>query len=212
MADLKQQVPEKLVTISSLQEFFRDSVDAAMSANKVTVDQHTAYYIVNMLTMFSRSEALYESTDDGPTLKPLSVMYADAADASSETERNFNLQRLGDVSLFTAGFFADGLDASPVDMDYYVYMGGGAYYSLSVHMRASVRGRAFVDTFSELGQKFQDMVDVLNEVRESVRADTDFNVLQAYKLWLKTGSQRARRLLRNSGVIPLETSSPDYRH
>jgi hypothetical protein len=204
MDEVTRKPEEDLVPVASLQEFFRDSVDAAMATNKLVLNNHTSHYVVNLLTMFARSEALYESTDDGLQLRPLAMMFVDAVDAPTEAERNTILQRLGDVSLFMAGFFADGLQRAAVDMDYYVYMGGGAYHSLATHMRGTVKGNAFGDVFSELANKFQDMVDVLNEVRESARTDNDSNLLRIYELWMKTGSSRARRLLREEGVYPMQ--------
>jgi hypothetical protein len=212
MGDLNKQQPEGLVPVTSLQEFFMDSIDAAMATNKVVVDDHTAHYVVNLLTLFSRSEALYEKTEEGRRLQPLALMLANAREASSEVERNAALQRLGDVALFIAGFFADGLQRAAVDVDYYVYMGGGAYHSLSLHMRGTTRGRALVGVFEELGYKFQPMVDVLNEVRESARSANDADVLRLYDLWLKTGSARAERLLRELGIQPTEQAHSIYEH
>jgi len=212
MVEVTRKSTNDLVPVTSLQEFFRDSVDAAMATNKVALNHHTSHYVVNLLTMFSRSEALYESTEEGLQLRPLAMMFADAVDAPTEADRNYNLQRLGDVSLFMAGFFAEGLQRAAVDMDYYVYMGGGAYQSLATHMRGTVKGRAFCEVFSELADKFQDMVDVLNEVRESARTDSDSNLLRIYELWTKTGSRRARRLLRECGVYPMERIRASRQH
>jgi len=212
MVEVTRSSTDDLVPVTSLQEFFRDSVDAAMATNKLVLNNHTSHYVVNLLTMFSRSEALYESTDDGLQLKPLAMMFTDAVDAPTEADRNYVLQRLGDVSLFMAGFFADGLQRAAVDMDYYVYMGGGAYHSLATHIRGTVKGRAFCEVFSELADKFQDMVDVLNEVRESARTDNDSNLLRIYELWMKTGSRRARRLLRECGVYPMERLRANKQH
>jgi hypothetical protein len=209
---LGKQAKEELVRTASLEEYFHDSVDAALSSNKVVLDDHTAHYVVNLLVLFARSDALYETTTDGYRLKPLALMLADAVQASNEFERNNTLQRLGDVSLFIAGFFAEGLRRAAVDMDYYVYMGGGAYHSLSVHMRGTPRGGAFVDIFSELGEKFQDMVDVLNEVRDAARGNSDEDVLRLYELWVKTGSRRVRRKLRDMGVEPIRQGAAAFEH
>lgn len=202
MTGVKDKGKDDLVRVESLEEFFRDSIDAAMATNKVVMDDHTTHYVVNLLALFARSEALYEATPDGYQLRPLALMFADAVDAPTESERNNTLQRLGDVSLFISGFFADGLQRAAVDVDYYVHMGGGAYRSLSACMRGTPRGRAFGSVFSELADKFQDMVDVINEMRDSARADNDADVLRLYELWVKTGSLRAGRLLRELGVQP----------
>lgn len=212
MTGTSRVASEGLVPIRSLEEFFRDSIHAAMATNRVVMDGHTTHYVVNLLTCFSRSEAFYEHTGDGLQLRPLALMLADAMEASTDEERNFSLQRLGDVSLFIAGFFSDGLQRSAVDMDYYVHMGGGAYHSLAVHIRGTVRGRAFGEIFAELAARFQDMVDVLNEVRDSARANSDKDVLRLYELWLKTGSQRAARLLQEEGIQPTKQVWGGYEH
>ena len=212
MSEMKGESLPELEPVVSLEAFFHESMDSAMAANKVVLDAQTAHYVVNILTLFSRSEALYEATPDGPALKPLASMLVEAVDAQSDLERNTTLQRMGDVSLFMAGFFADGLQRAAVDVDYYVYMGGGAYRSLSVHLRDTFRGRAFCSIFVELAEKFQDMVDILNEMRESARAMTDQNLLRTYELWTKTGSRRAARLLKQSGVIPLAQARSRYEH
>jgi len=212
MSEITGESLPELEPVTSLQAFFHESMDSAMATNKVVLDDQTTHYVVNLLTLFSRSESFFESTPDGPALRPLASMLASAVDAQSEIERNTTLQRMGDVSLFMAGFFADRIQRAVVDIDYYVYMGGGAYHSLSVHLRDTFRGRAFCDVFVELSEKFQDMVDILNEMRESARTMTDENLLRTYELWRKTGSRRAARLLRKSGVYPLTQTQPRYDH
>jgi hypothetical protein len=204
--------PDELVTITSLESFFNDSVDAALATNRLVLDDHTTHYVVNLLTLFARSDALYERTDDGYRLRPLASMLSDAVEAGTEVERNYNLQRIGDVALFISGFFAGSLERAAVDVDYYVYMGGGAYHSLSMHTRGSVRGAALCGIFEELAAKFQELVDVLNEVRESARGESDVNLLRQYELWLKTGSRRAARLLREAGVHPLSQGPAACEH
>ena len=201
-----------VVHVASLKEFFRDSVDVAMATNRVRVDHHTTHYVVNLLTLFARSEELYGPDQDSPMNRPLALLLNDAAQASTPEARNHVLQRLGDVSLFLAGFFADGFRAAAVDMDYYVYMGGGAYHSLASHVRGTTRGRAMAHVYAELGEKFQDMVDVLNEVRESVRTSSDEDTLRIYELWIKTGSRRAERLLKRMGIHPIGSLTTHPRH
>jgi len=203
---------ERVKPVASLQEFFRDSISQALRRQAVEVEDHTAYYVVNLLTLFSRSEALYERTASGVGLKPLALMLADAAESNSPRERDFVLQRLGDVSLFIAGFFADSLVRKPVDMDYYVRMGGSAYGSLCESVRGTLRGEAFGSVFAELSGKFQNVVDVLNDVRDEARTRKDQDVLRLYETWMRTGSERAGRLLRELGIEPNSSLDSDARH
>jgi hypothetical protein len=191
----------RIATVSNLREFFMDSVTDAMGRQQLDADAHTAHYVVNLLTLFARSEALFDDTDDGPQLTPVARMLAAAVDTEHAPERDFALQRAGDVSLFVAGFFGEGLTAKLVGIDYYVRMGGIAYQTLATNLRGSARGRAFGSVFAELAEKFQDFVDVLAEVREGTDV-SEADVLRLYDSWQRTGSERAARLLRGFGIEP----------
>ncbi len=192
-----------VVPVANLRDYFRESIDAAIDKQGVLVNPHTAHYVVNVLTLFSRSEELYEDYDDGYGLRPLALMMADAVDAQSLQQRNLSLQRIGDVALFIAGFFADSLSNKVVDLDYYINMGGNAYGSLSDEVRGTSRGRALGEVYLELARKFQLLVDVLNEVRDGARLSSDLDLLRTYEVWRRTGSRRAAELLKQNGVIPM---------
>jgi len=194
---------ERVVQVHNLRDYFRESIDTVIDNQGVEVDPHAAHYVVNLLTLFARSEDLYEDHGQAYGLKPLALMMADAAAASNAVERTFSLQRIGDVALFIAGFFADGLAHKLVDLDYYINMGGTAYGSLSDEIRGTARGRALADVYRELARKFQIVVDVLNEVRDSTRCSSDIDLLRTYEVWLRTGSKRAAGLLRKNGVVPM---------
>jgi len=192
-----------LLAVTSLREFFHDSVQTALRQQRVAVDDHTEHYVVNVLTMFARSEELFEKTPEGVRLRPLAHMLAEASEAPSAQRRDDTLRRLGDVSLFVAGFFAQSFARKLVDVDYHIAMGGRAYGTLAESMRGSLRGQAFTVVFMELAQKFQRIVDVLNEVAEMAYQHTDKDILRQYEIWLKTGSPRAYGILRRLGVEPV---------
>ena len=202
---------EQVVHVHNLRDFFRTSIDDAMANQGVQLDPQAAQYVVNLLTLFSRSEELYE--DDGETygLRPLALMLADAAEATSQTQRNYSLQRIGDVALFTSGFFLESLQTKAVDVDYYIYMGENAYGSLSMEVRGTLRGDAFAGVYSELSAKFQRVVDLLNEVRDGGR-DSYIDILRTYEVWLKTGSERAKRQLKENGIEPISNLAGRQHH
>ncbi len=195
----------RITTIRNLREFFMNSVSDAMDRQGVAADAHTAHYVVNLLTLFARSEELFDETEEGRALTPIASVLAAAADANDVAERRHALQRAGDVSLFVAGFFGDGLASRLVGVDYYVRMGGAAYQMLAMNLQGSARGDAVGPVFAELAQKFQHFVDVLADVREG--PDTsDQDVLRLYDNWQRTGSDRAARLLRGIGIEPTRVS------
>ena len=203
---------DRVVRVRNLADYFRTSIDGVISRQGVDVDPHAAHYVVNLLTLFSRSEELYEDHGESYGLRPLALMMADAADAPTPAARNHSLQRIGDVALFISGFFADSFANKPVDVDYYIRMGGTAYGSLSEEVRGTFRGNAFASIYRELAVKFQVLVDVLNEVRDEARGDSDRDLVRTYEIWLKTGSRRARKLLHDNGVVPIAAAKPEDRH
>jgi hypothetical protein len=196
-----QDQSRRVVRVSNLQEFFRDHLHEALGRQHLVVEDQTEHYVVNLLTLFARSDALYEQTPAGPRLKPLIVMLTEALEARSTGDRHRSLQRLGDVSLFVAGFFAHSFARKLVDIDYHVAMGGRAYRALAEGLGRG-RSRVLAQVFAELAEKFQPLVDALNAVSETSYHHTDQDVLRLYEIWLKTGSRRSYQILRRLGVDP----------
>jgi hypothetical protein len=201
-----------LVAVSSLREFFRDAFHTASEHQQLGIDEQAEAYVVNLLTMFSRADALYERTPDGLRIRPLAQMLADALEAPSETARQRGLQRLGDVSLFIAGFFARSFARKLIDIDYHIAMGGNAYSSLADTMHRSHSGRTIAAIYKQLARKFQGLVDALNEVSDMSYRHSDKDILRLYEIWMKTGSARAHGLLRQLGVQPVTVSGGRREH
>lgn len=194
----------RVVPVASLPEFFRDALQDALAHQKVAVDGQTEQYVVNLLTLFARSDDLYERTPEGVRLRPLAHMLAATLETPTAAERERRLQRLGDVSLFIAGFFAHGFARRLVDVDYHVAMGGRAYGTLAQSL-AGGRRRVLAEVYAELAAKFQPLVDALWEISDAARVYTPADVLRLYEIWLKTGSARARALLGELrvGAVPV---------
>jgi hypothetical protein len=192
-----------LVEVTSLREFFRDAFHQASERQRLDIDEHAEQYVVNLLTMFSRADALYERTAEGLRIKPLAHMLAEALEAPTAMARQRSLQRLGDVSLFVAGFFARSFARKLIDIDYHIAMGGNAYSSLADTMQRSLSGRCVAAIYAQLAQKFQRLVDALNDVSEMSYRHTDADILRLYEIWMKTGSPRAHGLLNKLGVQPV---------
>src|SRR5579863_9316772 len=201
-----------LVAVSSLREFFRDAFHEATERQKLEIEEQSEQYVVNLLTMFSRADALYEKTPEGLRIRPLAHMLAEALDAPSAAARQRALQRLGDVSLFIAGFFARSFARKLVDIDYHIAMGGIAYGSLADSMERTASRRGIASIYAELASKFQGLVDALNEVSEMSYVHSDADILRLYEIWMKTGSPRAHGLLKQLGVQPIMAGGARREH
>lgn len=195
----------RIIPSRNVREFFRESVDEALSKQSLQAEDHTVHYVVELLTGFTRAEEFHESGQDtrARTLRPLALMLNDAVDAPTDADRDRAMRRLGDVALFVAGFFPDVFARRSVDVDYCIRMGGTAYSWLAERARYSAQVRAFGGIFNELSEKFAMFVEVLGEISDLGRNYTSADVLRLYELWIRTGSPRADRRLRELGIQPV---------
>ena len=195
----------KLTRVDNLTEFFRDGLIKALANQHVSLDEHASHYVVSLLVLYSRTEASHAGVRPGQRWASLAELFARASATTSAAEREALLQRLGDMSLFVAGFFAHGFERRLVVVDYHIAMGGRAYGTLAA---APIRGprRTLCGVFGELARKFQPVVDAIAEIGDSARVWGANDVLRLYELWLKTGSSRALGLLRQLGVAPVPGS------
>ena len=195
----RQSEKGHVVAVANLAEYFREALQGALAHQHLAVQDQTEQYVVNLLTLFARAEHLYDGVPPGSRMPPLAGMFATALEAPAQAERERALQRLGDVSLFIAGFFAHGFTRRLVDIDYHIAMGGRAYGTLAGAL-ARTRRRVLAQVYAELAAKFQPLVDALGEISDTARIYTQRDVLRLYEIWLRTGSARARGLLAELGV------------
>jgi len=212
LEDVIMQRQSDLLTVNDLREWFRGTVHEAMLRNQVAAAPMTENYVSDLLMQYSRADNLYEATEEGRGLKPLAFMYRDAMESESDQLRRHNLQRLGDIALFVAGYFAESLSRKAVDVDYYAGMGGAAYSTLADTAPRNFDQLEVNEVFRELAEKFTAFMDVLAEVGEMAHGSPERNVLRLYETWLHTGSPRARRKLEAMGIIPDEHSSSRRSH
>ena len=196
---------DRVTAVNNLVEFFRDAFAKALAHQHVSLDEHTSHYVVSLLALYARTEVSHRDMRPGQRWVSLSELLAQASAAATCVEREALLQRLGDISLFVAGFFAHGFERRLVDVDYHIAMGGRAYGTLAA-ARISGPRRMMCGVFGELARKFQGVVDAIGEISDTARVWGPNDVLRLYELWLKTGSHRAQDLLRRLGVAPVPAS------
>jgi hypothetical protein len=173
-------------------EYFKELVDGALTHQGLATQELTAFYVVQLLTSFLQRPVGGDIDDD----VPLAVRLGHALE-SGGTRQRASLRQIGDLSLFTSGFFSDSLQRKLVDVDYYVNIGGRAYNALS-----RVETDTFATVFAELGEKFVGFVDVLSEVSERTSCSSNADLLRLYEKWVRTGSRRSGQLLVERGVVP----------
>lgn len=190
-----------IVEAASVESFFHQSLTDSVSSQNVEVCDETVVYLTQLLTHYVRSDQLFEQDEeDGMQIKPLAVLYCNAAAATDHKTRRSHLKKLGDLALFLSGWFADNLERGRVGTRYYIQMGECAYDWLSESCGSSVRERVFSRIFQDMAEHFTELRDVIAEIHMSVDKRSDSDLLGLYELWQRSGSTRAAELLRAEGI------------
>ncbi|OFZ78498.1 MAG: hypothetical protein A2583_05415 [Bdellovibrionales bacterium RIFOXYD1_FULL_53_11] len=190
---------QRITTVAQPMDYFRDLLHVALGHLKIKISPDLEYYLVNLLNQFMLSDRLFSRDEKGHMhQEPLALMIKDALETSKREHRHAMFRQVGDVSLYTAGFFQDSLQNKMVDVDYYIDMGGAAYK----HAAASASAIMLRAVFQELSERFAKFVDVLAEVSDKTGARTEKDLLRIYELWLKTRSKRAEKALKAAGILP----------
>ena len=121
----------------------------------------TEFYLTNMLNDFRKADAFFQREEGESREEALALLLLKAIDANLNTKIRY-LKRLGDISLYTAGFFKERVRIKKtVDLHYYIRMGGGAYLNLATILENDT---TFSGLYTELAQLFPHLVEVLTFV------------------------------------------------
>jgi hypothetical protein len=175
---------------ASVDEFFHEVVADALSAVDLDASEPAGWYLVGLLGDFTKTRL----TDE-----PLGMKLAAAA--ISPEQRVRTLKEVGDTSLYVAGFFAESLTRSLIDVDYYVGLGQTAYSQLA---RSLGPRKTIGEVYEELAAKFPQFVDVLAQVRKRVtiaELNATSDIGRLYEIWLRTRDEWVEKKLKQAGLL-----------
>ncbi len=197
----------KIQVAGSLSSFFESELHSVAQKQGSAMTPIAQKYLARILEKFSSMDRYLE--------KPGQEKSGEAQDKSFHTlatiwleslhkhpsEQYFVLQQLGDVALFTAGFFQDKIKRSLVDMDYYMAMGGQAYERVA-HLRDSLSAEKDLNVFFELSGRFKNFAEIFAEISDQSLVHDEKSLLRLYEKWLANKSVRLARMLSERGIIP----------
>jgi len=195
-----------ILVSQSAREWFKEAVSEVFSLRRLSVQAETEFYLVELLTGFVARERLFIEQPDGTQQEePLALILLRAM-AADRRERAGQLKRLGDTSLFVAGFFGDSLARGPVDAGYYRAMGERAYGALAEGERSAT----LAGLYGELSRRFDAFVDCFAEIAELGDLESNRGLVRLFERWQLTRSERVAEKLRSRGVAlfagPVPTS------
>jgi hypothetical protein len=192
----------QLVPAQSLAAFFRTLLDEALAQARVDVGELTELYLANLLVEFAAADRLFARDEGGE--EPLAVLYCRSLQEEGLV-RIRTLRRLGDVSLYKAGFFASALHRTAVGPDYYIRMGGAAYGQV-----ADLARGGFGEVYGELGRKFRALATVLEAIAaRGLARGSPSGMLKVYQAWTERGGEALEGVLTEAGLLPPRGGLPN---
>jgi len=166
-------------------------VNEALAATHCSLSQAAESYLVFTLMRFTQRPVLGR--------RCLAAAYLEGL-LKQGRDRQESLREVGDQCLILTGFFPEYARRDVVPVSYYVRLGQSAYRVLAVQDRL----------FSQLSQAFVSLMEVLQNIREMDEGRRCLGPLEAYELWLATGSRHAYRVLKEA-TTAVPASSMTYR-
>ena len=206
-------MPElKLSRDSNLFDFFHEQVGLAADKAPLNFSEEGVFYLTNLLVERGQGAA----GDEPRTLVELGLKAAHG----SRSQAIQAYRQLGDLALYTTGFFRQSLERRSVGVSYYLEMGSMAYHRLS-RMLTGREGQLIGEgghkgldaIFDELAQRYAVCSEILQDVRARLRSQStdtsDLAVLGLYEEWLRTGSPHVARRLQELGIFASESEMGD---
>lgn len=197
--------------LGNLEDFFRAEVECVAKAQNLQVGTPVATYISQLLARFSQSSSFVEQQlPSGEKSKDpvLALLWLEGLQ-KKPFEQLTQMQYLGDVALFTSGFFSERIERSVIDRDYYMAMGGQAYQQAGTLQMVLRSEQNLRDLFFTLSETFPHMVSLLEEISMRAQVSQAGGVVKVYQKWLKSPDHKTQRVLQANGVIPQPAKGGD---
>lgn len=202
-AAVKTKPMDSFNLLLSSTEYFNEVVDDALKSRKLKADLYVKQYLVNLLEFYLSTENLFqkETVDESGKRKPQTLAELYLIAVNSEWNMKVDLLRkLGDRALYISGFFGDSFARKIIDVDYYVNMGGNAYYELSYSLQ---KNDPLKKVYSIFSKRFPEFVDTLTYISHKSMISNNQSVLRLYDSYLKTGSELAKEKLMEMGIVTI---------
>lgn len=199
--DQNDQAPNETSLLVSSKDFFIENLHRGMQKRKLSLFPEVIKYLADLLEFYIHTDNFVnsEQTEDRPRRsKTFAELLLEAQLAENPVKFTL-LKRIGDKTLYVSGFFADSLNRSLVDLDYYKQLGVTAYNNLAELTNETHSAKVF----NEMASRFTDLTDLLTLISQESMVQNHQSILRLYESYLRTGSELAKERLADLGVIPI---------
>lgn len=189
----------------SAQAFFHERITDASKQLKVKLNDDVEFYLVNLLTEFINPDRLNQEFEPRTDVlgTPLVFLLKQTVEAP-ESKRPVMYRRLGDASLYIAGYFQDYFNDKAFDINYFITMGASAYNQAALLLKHHSKDAAqSPDTLEAISRNFMQVVDVVAQASDTAATPKATDILHLYDRWNRCGSERLRNILQEHGITPI---------
>jgi hypothetical protein len=183
--------------VANLLAYFQDELIEAFARLGLTTTEETQAYLAHLLQGFTRVDA--QLAEQVGFHKPAAMLLCEAMNSVGE-RRIEAYRRLGDVSLFSCGFFARHLARTPVSDGYYQAVGRTAYIRLGEIMEFKQPGGTFNLIFTELAHKFDAIVEAFRYMG-SQEKESNPDVARLLERWAEGQDVGISSLMRQGLIL-----------
>lgn len=168
----------KLLVNSTSTSLWQQIIHEAEVACRTPLKEELESYLVFLMMRYTARPEIARHIMAIDFLKGLEAM---------PRQRQLLLQEVGDKCLLFSGLFPDMAEKRIVKVGYFVNLGQSSYANLSTSSD---------DLYSLLANQFVVLMDILLSIRQYSDQYPGLLPLQAYDLWVETGSKRALSILK----------------
>ncbi len=156
------------------------------------LDDAARQYVVGMLSRFALGKGMVDLKT------PLAFQWRKALEPEDRPEKLRRFRYLGDITLYSSGFFGEHLKKKGISKRYVASMGRRAY--LCAQQLSGNRSTSSV--YASLAVRFVPISMTLQDVCEVETVQGPQGVVKLYDRWRRSGSASALRKLRDHGLFP----------
>jgi len=191
---------------ADLRSFFEEEIRQTAARQGREISPSASQYLGSMLAKFTDARNYLQAGEkdekgrERQSYPALTLLWFEGL-SKSLIDQLVHMQHLGDLALFTSGFFGERFSRSLLDMDYYMAMGGRAYETAG-KLRESLAAERELNVYFELSANFREFTEIFAELSDRTHLASDKGLLKLYEKWLASRNERLSRMLREAGVIP----------
>lgn len=196
VSDRERHLSIQFKNLETPRDFFTELIeDAAKTTQRENFHPLSYTYLSELLVSFLHTDKLF-GIEKGPS-KMLAEQWLESQNYDLNA-KIIRLKRLGDTSLYVAGFFASSFKRKLINQSYYIQIGEMSFLSLS----KIVGEPEFEDVYGHFSSHFTSYVDILTEVSQKVNIQKTGDLLELFERYIDSGSEWAEKQLIAEGMVP----------